>query len=332
MVPFYLQLTLFSPIVCSGFYFARPSRLSQLQMAKSGQNLRPGSITDLVEIKYDSVVLSGFSSKELDIAEPYVFMNLHEKDKFKSITAVTDDMKYARKRMITRDTVYSGLADLLEFALVSNVDAYNELKSTLNGKDAWISFNITSAEVPKMAELAVSAGLKRVVFGVRLTPEEEEVGNTYNETTEKLINAGINYTIVNFGQNVEKESEARYPYRIRLGSLPLPKPTVGHYLCSGDLLRVIAESVDFLKSFNTVYGIGPGTFVDSEIMCYMKGMGWPERVQVGIALGDTFDEFDRKYKISRAAVDAKDLALAKSRAAGNELPKQSKVSNTGFFS
>lgn len=302
-------------------------------MAKSGKGARASSIVDLVEIKYESVVLSGFSSKENDVAETSVFMNLFEKDKFKAITAITDDIKYARKRMITRDTVYSGLADQLDFALVSKDETLTDLKTILTGKDAWVCYNITSSDVPKMAELAVDAGLKRIVLAVRLSPEEEEVGLTYNDTADKLAAAGVNYTIINFGSTVEKEGEARYPYRIRLGSLPLPKPTVGHYLCSGDLLRVIAESVDFFKSFNNVYGIGPGTFLDSEIMCYMKGMGWPERVQVGIALGgDTFDEYDRKYKAHRAEVDAQDLALARARAAGNLLPSQSTVSSTGWFS
>jgi hypothetical protein len=43
---------------------------------------------------------------------------------------------------------------------------------------------------------------------------------------------------------------------------------------------VLAEVVDIPKTFNSVYGIGPGTKLDAEISVYMKSQGWPVRVQV----------------------------------------------------
>ena len=39
--------------------------------------------------------------------------------------------------------------------------------------------------------------------------------------------------------------------------------------------------MDLPKAYNNVYGIGPGTRLDAEILVYMKSQGWPERVQVG---------------------------------------------------
>ena len=38
--------------------------------------------------------------------------------------------------------------------------------------------------------------------------------------------------------------------------------------------------MDIPKTFNNVYGIGPGTRLDAEISVYMKSQGWPVRVQV----------------------------------------------------
>ena len=45
-------------------------------------------------------------------------------------------------------------------------------------------------------------------------------------------------------------------------------------------LQVLSEVVDIPKTFNNVYGIGPGTRLDAEISVYMKSQGWPVRVQV----------------------------------------------------
>ena len=44
--------------------------------------------------------------------------------------------------------------------------------------------------------------------------------------------------------------------------------------------QVLSEVVDIPKTFNNVYGIGPGTRLDAEISVYMKSQGWPVRVQV----------------------------------------------------
>jgi hypothetical protein len=44
--------------------------------------------------------------------------------------------------------------------------------------------------------------------------------------------------------------------------------------------KVLSEVVDIPKTFDSVYGIGPGTALDQEILIFMKSRGWPERVQV----------------------------------------------------
>ena len=46
------------------------------------------------------------------------------------------------------------------------------------------------------------------------------------------------------------------------------------------LVQVLLEAVDLPKTYNSVYGVGAGTTLDSEILIYMKSQGWPERVQV----------------------------------------------------
>lgn len=60
-------------------------------------------------------------------------------------------------------------------------------------------------------------------------------------------------------------------------------------------MRVLAECVDIPKAFDQVFGIGPGSKLDAEILVYMKSMGWPERVQVGLLMGDMMERVEKKY-------------------------------------
>ena len=57
--------------------------------------------------------------------------------------------------------------------------------------------------------------------------------------------------------------------------------------------------MDIPKTFNNVYGVGPGTRLDAEISVYMKSQGWPVRVQVSEhhLLWDLTDEDASLYEI-----------------------------------
>lgn len=115
---------------------------------------------------------------------------------------------------------------------------------------------MTSAELPIYASIAAKVGLKRVVFAVNVQGEEKGEGMTFDEAVNTLEAANVVYTICKFGA-VRKMGEAKYPYRIVRGSLALP--TEGQTLSSEDLMRVLTEVVDLPKSFNSVFGIGPGS-------------------------------------------------------------------------
>ena len=191
------------------------------------------SDTEVDEITFNSVVVSGFISKENDFAEAFVFSKLHKTGRWKDITAITDNIKYARKRMMSPGLVYSGLTDILKFAEIDKSD--NSLEMTLDGKDAWLNFNVTAADVPALAEIAVKVGLKRVVFAVRVSPEESGEGVTFDTAVATLSAASIAYTIIKYG-TVRKMGEAIFPYKIVRGDLSLP--SVGDNLSSDDLMRV----------------------------------------------------------------------------------------------
>ena len=114
---------------------------------------------------------------------------------------------------------------------------------------------------------------------------------------------------------MSKVGESKVPYRIVRGSLPLPQ---GKVLSHEDLLRMFVEVVDLPKSFNNVYGVGPGTALDTEILVYMKSQGnsltlltvlthllmylltgWPERVQIGLLMGDMMEKNEKSYEAEK---------------------------------
>ena len=171
-------------------------------------------------------------------------------------------------------------------------DDLDSLEPILTPKDVWLAFNVSSHRVNDYAKLAVKCHLKRVVFAVNLTAEESTQENLiFDEAQSILSSAGIQYTIIKFSQ-MRDMAEAKYPYRIVHGVRALPNEVP---LSDQDLMRVLTEVIDLPKSFNNVYGIGGGSRLDAEILIYMKSQGWPERVQVGLLMGDMMDTIEKKF-------------------------------------
>jgi hypothetical protein len=244
------------------------------------------------EVTYHGLSISGFTSKKTNIAEPFVFLKLFEKEKWDSITAVTDDLPFTRKRLTTPETVYSGLIDALKYHCISDD---NNLEAGIKGNEAWIAFNVSSAELPAMADIAINNGVKRVVFATPVLSDGMGADVTFAGPCEKMTSAGIDYTILKFGaDSVTRMGEAKFPYRIVRGEAAIP--VGGEVLSSDDLMRIIAEVVDLPKTFNCVYGIGAGSNVDREILTYMKSQGWPERVQIGLLCGDFMEKAEEAYE------------------------------------
>ena len=186
------------------------------------------------EVRYSSIVVSGFLSKENDFAETSVFSKLFKAKKWAQVTSVTDNIKFARKRLMSPQLVYSGLSDVLSFAEVDKSD--ESMETAIQGKDVWLSYNVTSAELLVYAKIAAKVGVKRVIFAVNVPIEESGDGVTFTSAVETLAAANIQYTIFKFGET-RKIGEAKYPYRIVGGEMALPKEG-NDILSSDDLTRV----------------------------------------------------------------------------------------------
>jgi hypothetical protein len=284
------------------------------------------------EVRYDGIAVSGFVDRGKNFADPFVFSKLFHTAKWTSITTVTDDVAFARKRLVNPNTVYSGLIDVIKYATVTGPADWEK---ALDGSEAWLAYAITPDELAAYAAAAVKSKLKRVVFAVKVAPDSRNAGEgvQFDDVCTALSTGGVAFTIFKYSET-RKMGEAKFPFRIVRGALALP--TEGEILSSDDLMRVLVESVDIPKTFNAVYGIGPGTAVDTEILVYMKSQGWPERVQVGLLVGDMMEKLEEKFKEEAKNREEKSTqdneAKAKAAASGNSLtmgPDGNKFA--GFF-
>ena len=250
------------------------------------------------EFQFENIALSGFADKKRNFAEPNIFNSIFKKGFVKSLKVLTDDIKFAKKRLVTPKTVYSGVVDILQY------DDEVFSPRSIEGIDALVSFNVLPSELSDYCSILSSSNtLKRVVIGVNCS-NSEYVGEgvTFSTECELLQKAGISYTILKY-TDLRAMEEGKYPYRVVRDQLPIPSldtltsPSLqGSFpLSTEDLYRVISEVVDIEKTSNKVFGIGPGTSLDAEILIYMKSQGWPERVQVSMLMGDLMESIEQKF-------------------------------------
>jgi hypothetical protein len=289
-------------------------------------------------VEFKQVAISGFVSKEKGFAEQQIFLDIFGKGYCSGVKAITDDLQFARKRLVSPKTVYSGLIDVLEYAVVEpgNMES---LEASIKGQDAWIAYDVTPAELPAYAEIAAKSNLKRVLFAVKCTTEEETGANfTFYDTRVILRAAEVDYTIIKYAKT-RPMAEAKFPYRIMTGDKALPTTVQGDpqsaiAVSSGDLLRVIAESFDIEKTYSGVYGIGPGFSLDYEIMCYIKSRGFPERAQVGMLMGPFMQRMEEKWEtdtIARMEKDAREASMPVKKVIATGLAEEGIAQNNGFF-
>lgn len=314
------------------------------QLHDTKKSLNEVMIEDAREVGegFKTVAISGFVSQEKGFSDQQIILDIFKKGYATRLKAITDDLKFARKRLVSPKTVYSGLIDVLEYDVVE-LGKIETLEASIAGSDAWIAYGITPAELPVYAEIAAKSGLKRALFAVKCSePSDTGVNVTFDSNVAVLREAKVNYTIIKYS-DTRAMSEAKFPYRVMRAAAPIPvtvpnDPQSAVALSSGDLLRVIAESFDIEKTFNNVYSIGPGYSLDYEIMCYMKSRGWPERVQVGMLMGDFMERMERKYQDDMLVQRAEEARLAKLPESAREKPVDDGLAvegvaqNNGFFS
>lgn len=169
---------------------------AQFLSSSSASNAAP----EQEEVYYNTIAVSGFVSKEADVAEAFIFDKLHDKAKFQVITSITDNLLFARKRLVTPRAVYSGLSDIMAYEVVAS-GAFADLSKVVASHEAWLCGNIKPEELAAYVDVAVSGkgALKRAVFGINYSgaPSDRTV-ETFAALGDKLAAAGVTYTFVKY--------------------------------------------------------------------------------------------------------------------------------------
>lgn len=108
------------------------------------------------------ILVSGFlNSKER--TDQLVFDVLQAQGKWEKIVAFSDSMAFAKKRLISRKSRYSGLLDVLEFEEGDKYDGA-VMEEKLKGISAWLCFDCEGDKIKDSVEFAKKAGVKSMVI------------------------------------------------------------------------------------------------------------------------------------------------------------------------
>lgn len=119
-------------------------------------------------------MVSGFlNSKER--TDQFVFDILQAQGKWEKIVAFSDNMSFAKKRLVSRKSRYSGLLDVLEF---DEGDKYDPtiMETKLQGCSAWLCFDCDGSKIENSVEVAKKAGVKSMVITSTVAANDAVMG------------------------------------------------------------------------------------------------------------------------------------------------------------
>lgn len=146
------------------------------------------------------MVVSGFLDAK-ERTDQFAFDVLHKHGVFDKIIAYAPDAAFAKKRLLSRSSRYTGLLDVLE---IVEGPAAEVIKAggPLEGANSWLSFDTDSATVLEQAKAAKDFGLKHLVMVV-----SSEVD--FSAAEAALADSDLTYTFIRTGAIVDgKEGSA----------------------------------------------------------------------------------------------------------------------------
>lgn len=168
-----------------------------------------------------TVLVSGFVNAR-ERTDQFIFDLLNHEDSafdFTKIVAFVDDVKFAKKRLLSRSARYTGLLDKLGFEEASTTGAFPTAQQ-LGGVTSWIA-NIDAAEMNSesiMDKVKAAAAIAKTVPSLEnlsiMITNASPTTTTDASVVEALKDSGKDYTLLMMGQ-LEDRDEGKTPYTIR---------------------------------------------------------------------------------------------------------------------
>jgi hypothetical protein len=198
------------------------------------------------------VLITGIGNVDED---EFMLNLLHEQEIWNSVKLGYPDATEARKRFLSRTARYSGLLNVLDFIEmdVKNSDKKQEdvIRDTLKTSNAWIAFNLTQTDIPRMTSIALESDISRVIFTMHLP--SIDINNTaipeLDQAVTEFEKAGKVFTGIRHGDIIKGDEDNAY--EIVNATIPCMEPIVER----GVLARVTAELLLTPESGNEVCGI-----------------------------------------------------------------------------
>ena len=168
----------------------------------------------------DGTVLVSGLVKSKDGTDQFIFDLLNHEEsafKFKKIVACVQDMKFAKKRLLSRSARYTGLLDKLDFVEASEgstlptVDQLQEVNCK-----SWIVFlddGDLIEQIKSVAALAKDASSLENI-SVLVTNAVDLDVSASNNAVDALKDTGKEYTLIAVGK-LEDHSEGKIPYQFQ---------------------------------------------------------------------------------------------------------------------
>jgi hypothetical protein len=164
----------------------------------------------------DGIVMVSGLVKTTERTDQFIFDLLNHEEsafEFEKIVAFVDDVKFAKKRLLSRSARYTGLLDKLDF---TEAESAGGLPSTeqLEGVKSWVAYldgDDTLGDLEKVAATAKSASsIKNVA--VLLTNAVDLDAAASEAAIKTLKDAGVQYTVVAVGK-LEDHAEGKIPFK-----------------------------------------------------------------------------------------------------------------------
>lgn len=198
-----------------------------------------------------TVLVSGWvNNKERTDQTVFDFLNKEESAfNFEKITAFVDDSKFAKKRLISRSSRYSGLLDKLDFVQAEEPGALPTVEQ-LDGVKSWVAHAGSDMDrVKKIGELFQSVSSLENV-SVLVTDAHTVDAVKAFDAVKSLESEGKSFTVVAVGE-INEQPEGNMPYIIAdYGTADGAIPSNSTVFSRDESLRLVTECLGLESGIN----------------------------------------------------------------------------------
>jgi len=275
----------------------------------------PEPIAARADLDGTCLVSGWVNTKERTDQTIFNFLNDEESAfKFDKIVAFVDDAKFAKKRLISRSSRYSGLLDKLDFAQAESPGALPTVEQ-LEGVTSWMVNAGSSLDTVKsVADIASKAeSVKNVA--VLVTDGQEIQDASAAMDAVKAFGDDTVFTIVTVGA-ITETPEGQLPYDIaEFGTAEAILPANATY-SRDESLRVVAECLGLESACNKAMVFTEVNDVNATATKLVKGLregGYtrPQEIDHMILKGPkAYEQAIEDYKVRKPQATAQDDWLA----------------------